>query len=83
MDWLIGLALRAGFGLLRLMGPRFGPAFGAFLARNLGPITPAHRIARDNIAAAFPEKSVAERGLGMALQEQQEFQALQAAAAAK
>jgi hypothetical protein len=61
MDWLIGLGLRAGFGLLRLMGPRFGPAFGAFLARNLGPITPAHRIARDNIAAAFPEKSVAER----------------------
>ena len=61
MDWLIGLALRAGFGLLRLMGPSFGPAFGACLARNLGPITPAHRIARDNIAAAFPEKSVAER----------------------
>ncbi|MFN8981359.1 MAG: lipid A biosynthesis lauroyl acyltransferase [Alphaproteobacteria bacterium] len=61
MNFLIGLALRAGFGLLRLMGPNFGPAFGAFLARNLGPITPAHRIGRENIAAAFPEKSAAER----------------------
>jgi KDO2-lipid IV(A) lauroyltransferase len=61
MNFLIGLALRAGFGLLRLLGPRLAPALGAFLARNLGPITPAHRIGRDNIAAAFPEKSAAER----------------------
>jgi KDO2-lipid IV(A) lauroyltransferase len=61
MNFLIGLLLRAGFGFLRLLGPRFGPALGAFLARNLGPITPAHRIGRDNIAAAFPEKSAAER----------------------
>ena len=61
MNFLIGLLLRAGFGFLRLLGPRLAPALGAFLARNLGPITPAHRIGRDNIAAAFPEKSAAER----------------------
>ena len=61
MNFLIGLLLRAGFGFLRLLGPRFAPALGAFLARNLGSITPAHRIGRDNIAAAFPEKSAAER----------------------
>ena len=34
---------------------------GGALARLLGPLTPAHRIGRDNIAASFPEKSEAER----------------------
>ena len=49
MNFLIGLLLRAGFGFLRLLGPRFGPALGGFLARNLGacPYTtfelPTHR----------------------------------------
>ena len=60
-DSLFGLLVRAVFALLRLLGPDRGPRIGAFLARNLGPVTGAHRIARENIAAAFPEKTEAER----------------------
>jgi len=34
--------------------------FGGALARALGPRLPVHRVARDNLRAAFPEKSAAE-----------------------
>lgn len=60
-DRLFGLLVRAVFALLRLLGPDRGPRIGAFLARRLGPLTSANRIARENIAAAFPDKSEAER----------------------
>jgi len=60
-DRLFGLLVRAVFALLRLLGPDAGPRIGAFLARSLGPLTSANRIARENIAGAFPEKSDAER----------------------
>lgn len=60
-DRLFGLLVRAVFALLRLLGPDSGPRIGAALARSLGPLTSAHRIGRENIAAAFPEKSEAER----------------------
>ncbi|MBR0671270.1 lipid A biosynthesis lauroyl acyltransferase [Neoroseomonas soli] len=60
-DRLFGLLVRAVFALLRVLGPDAGPRIGAFLTRNLGPLTSANRIARDNIAAAFPEKTEAER----------------------
>jgi len=60
-DHLFGLLVRAAFALLRLLGPDLGPRIGACIARNLGPLTGAHRIARENIAAAFPGKSAAER----------------------
>ncbi|MBB5693115.1 lipid A biosynthesis lauroyl acyltransferase [Muricoccus pecuniae] len=45
-----------GFAIPRALGPTLGPRFGAALARRLGPLTPAHRIAMENIAAAFPER---------------------------
>ncbi|WP_137126927.1 lipid A biosynthesis lauroyl acyltransferase [Roseomonas sp. HF4] len=60
-DRLFGLLVRAVFALLRLLGPDIGPRIGAFLARSLGPLTSANRIGRENIAAAFPGKSEAER----------------------
>lgn len=60
-DRLFGLLVRAVFALLRLLGPDRGPRIGAALARGLGPLTGANRIARENIAAAFPEKTEAER----------------------
>jgi KDO2-lipid IV(A) lauroyltransferase len=60
-DRLFGLLVRAVFALLRLLGPDSGPRIGAALARRLGPLTSANRIARENIAAAFPEKSETER----------------------
>ena len=60
-DKLFGLLVRAVFALLRVLGPDLGPRIGAFLTRNLGPLTSANRIGRENIAGAFPEKSEAER----------------------
>ncbi len=53
---LAALAVRAAFAFLRVLGPRLAPALGSAVARALGPLIPAHRIARDNIAAAFPER---------------------------
>ena len=60
-DSLFGLLVRGVFALLRVLGPDRGPRIGAALARALGPLTSANRIARENIAAAFPEKTEAER----------------------
>lgn len=60
-DRLFGLLVRAVFALLRLLGPDRGPRIGAWITRHFGRFTGAHRIARDNIAAAFPEKTEAER----------------------
>jgi len=61
MDALLGALTRAVFAVMRLFGPTLGPNLGGALARLIGPLTPAHRIGRDNIAASFPEKSEAER----------------------
>lgn len=60
-DRLFGLLVRAVFALLRVLGPDLGPRIGAALARGLGPLTGASRIARENIAAAFPDRTEAER----------------------
>ena len=60
-DWLVGLLVGAVFVGLRLLSTRRASALGGALARGFGPLLPAHRLARANIAAAFPEKSDAER----------------------
>jgi len=60
-DVALAVLVRCGFAFLRWLGPNTGPPIGAWIARNLGPLTPTHRIARDNIAAAFPEKTAPER----------------------
>lgn len=60
-DRLFGLLVRAVFAVLRLLGPDSGPKIGAAIARRFGPLTGAHRIARENIAGAFPDTSEAER----------------------
>jgi Kdo2-lipid IVA lauroyltransferase/acyltransferase len=53
-----------GVGLLRFVR-RFDPVrsseFSARLMRRIGPLTKYHRIGRQNLAMAFPEKSRAER----------------------
>ncbi|HYF06319.1 MAG TPA: lipid A biosynthesis lauroyl acyltransferase [Acetobacteraceae bacterium] len=61
MNALLGFLVRAAFALMRALGPNLAPRIGAGLARTLGPLTPAHRIGRDNTAASFPEKPEAER----------------------
>ncbi len=60
-DEALAALVRGAFGLVRLLGPDRASNLGGAAARTLGPLTPAHRIARENIAAAFPAKSEAER----------------------
>jgi KDO2-lipid IV(A) lauroyltransferase len=53
--------LRTGMrGIHRLGLPRALRVFTALVTR-IGPFLPEHRVARRNLAAAFPEKSAAER----------------------
>jgi KDO2-lipid IV(A) lauroyltransferase len=47
-------------GLFKLISVDAASAFGGWLARMLAPIAPAHTTARNNLEAAFPEKSPAE-----------------------
>jgi KDO2-lipid IV(A) lauroyltransferase len=61
MDAVLGALLRGLFALTRVLGSRGAPAIGSFLTRTLGPLTGSHRIARDNIAASFPEGDEAWR----------------------
>ncbi|MBR0654387.1 lipid A biosynthesis lauroyl acyltransferase [Plastoroseomonas arctica] len=59
MDAALGALLRGLFALMRVLGSRGAPAIGAFLTRTLGPLTSYNRIARDNIAASFPDRDEA------------------------
>lgn len=54
-------AVRATFALARALGRERARAVGSWLTRTLGPLTPQHRIAAGNLAAAFPTMSEAER----------------------
>jgi KDO2-lipid IV(A) lauroyltransferase len=47
--------------MLRAPGPRFASWVGSFWARAIGPWTPIHKTALNNLALSFPEKSEAER----------------------
>ncbi|WP_426958191.1 lipid A biosynthesis lauroyl acyltransferase [Muricoccus radiodurans] len=59
MDALLGALTRFLFLLLRVLGPRLGPALGAAVCRSLGPFSRAHRIAMRNIADSFPDRDAA------------------------
>lgn len=48
-------AVRAFFGFLRLLGPTRASNWGGAVARTIGPWLPVHRIALENIRAAYPE----------------------------
>ncbi len=54
-------AVRGLFAFARTIGPERSSDLGAWLARKIGPRLPQHRIALANLAAAFPEKTQAER----------------------
>ena len=58
-DWLIAKAIFAVRDLLRLAPPRAGIAFADRVGRVVGPWTPRHKIALDNLRQAFPEKDKA------------------------
>jgi KDO2-lipid IV(A) lauroyltransferase len=59
-DAAVAALVRVLFALLRALGPDRAGAFGAFLARRVGPLVKAHRIALGNVAAAFPGMSAEE-----------------------
>lgn len=56
---LEALPVFALMGLFRLIGVDAASGLGGWLARHLAPIAPAHRTARRNLEAAFPEKDKA------------------------
>jgi KDO2-lipid IV(A) lauroyltransferase len=60
-DESLAALVRGAFALVRALGPDRASNLGGTGARLIAPLTPANRIARENIAAAFPEKSEAER----------------------
>jgi len=60
-DEALAGVIRGGFALVKALGPDRAGAIGAATARTLGPLTSANRIARENIDAAFPEKTTEER----------------------
>jgi KDO2-lipid IV(A) lauroyltransferase len=45
---------------VRVLPVDFASALGGALARGIGPLLPLQRVARNNLIAAFPEKSAAE-----------------------
>jgi KDO2-lipid IV(A) lauroyltransferase len=61
LDEALAWLVRGGFAVLRALGPGRAAALGAWVARTLGPLFPPHRIARDNIARAYPDATAAER----------------------
>jgi KDO2-lipid IV(A) lauroyltransferase len=60
-DEALAALVRGAFALVRALGPDRASNLGAAGARLLAPLAPQNRIARENIAAAFPEKTEAER----------------------
>jgi KDO2-lipid IV(A) lauroyltransferase len=60
-DESLAAIVRGAFALVRALGPDRASNLGAAGARLVAPLTSANRIARENIAAAFPEKTEAER----------------------
>lgn len=51
----------AFMALFRVIGLKAASALGGWIGRNVFPLLPPDRIARDNLAAAFPEKTDVER----------------------
>ncbi len=60
-EFLVALLVAAGFGLVRLLPLEQASALGGAVARRVGPLTPAHRVARDNLRHAFPALDDARR----------------------
>lgn len=60
VDAAAGLVTVVLLKLVRLTNPERIANFGGRLMARIGPWLKEHRIARDNLAAAFPEKSAAE-----------------------
>lgn len=60
-DWLFAKIVVALVRLVRLLPARAAIDFGGWASRTVGPLLPVDRTGRENLAAAFPEKSEADR----------------------
>lgn len=58
-QWTVAQAIFLALAILRLLPPRAGLGTAARLGRWFGPLTPRHRLARENLARAYPEKDAA------------------------
>jgi len=61
LNWLLAQILFVALKLARLLPTGTALNIGGWLARNVGPLLPEHRVARNNLAAAFPELSERQR----------------------
>ncbi len=60
-DWLLAQILFLALKLARLLPTSAALDIGGWLARNLGSLLPEHRVAKRNLAAAFPDMSERQR----------------------
>lgn len=58
--WLWAQAVFVLLGFLRLFPAKAAISFSTRVARLIGPLTPRHKVATDNLRKAYPEKSEAE-----------------------
>lgn len=61
-DWLTAQLIFGFLALIQLLPAKKAIAFVDRTARRIGPLTPRHRLALENLRGAFPEKSEDERG---------------------
>lgn len=59
--WIIGWFARAAIFVVRLLGRQRAAALAAWFVCLIAPLIPENRLGAANLAAAFPEKSEAER----------------------
>jgi KDO2-lipid IV(A) lauroyltransferase len=60
-ELLEACAVYAAYGLFRILPVGAASWLGGFLVRGIGPLLPSHSTALENLAHAFPEKTMAER----------------------
>ena len=61
LDWLLAQVLFVLLKLTRLLPTGAALDIGGWLTRNLGPLLAEHRVAKNNLVAAFPEMSERQR----------------------
>lgn len=59
-EWAMLGVIRALFWLLRLLGPERSSDLGGAIARGIGPLLPVHKVALDNLRAAYPDRTEAD-----------------------
>jgi Kdo2-lipid IVA lauroyltransferase/acyltransferase len=60
LDPIVGALVAGLLGAIKRMDRRRTANFVAAFMRRIGPLLPEHRVGRDNLRAAFPQKSAAE-----------------------